>query len=129
MIKAKKIIFQDNLYQLKIILFYSTWEDFYSYLVKEKLEFMVPEKYDKNSLGHDGFHFLIPELTECYIFVNSYNDFKKEHLNLRSLVHELSHTVIAIFELRDIPINSKNSEVFCYYFDFLFDFFYSKLNT
>jgi len=35
------------------------------------------------------------------------------------VIHEITHALLWIFEFRDIPISHENSEIFCYYMEWL----------
>lgn len=115
----KLIKYTDNLYENRIFLVYSTWSEFKNFLKKQKTDFFL-EDIDKEN--PEGFSFYIPELSDSYIYIK-----KESKFNLRTFVHELNHVCIAIFERKGIPITSNCSEPYCYYFDFLFDYFYNKI--
>lgn len=42
----------------------------------------------------------------------------KEHLH--TLIHELNHFCLWVFDYVGMPVNSSNSEAYCYYYDYVF---------
>lgn len=39
---------------------------------------------------------------------------------LHTLIHELNHFCLWVFDYIGMPINSTNSEAYCYYYDYIF---------
>ncbi len=119
----KKIEYVDRLYEFKIILIESSWNEFIKFLEKEDMLMFLGEPAN-SMFGPEGFHFVVPELSEAYMFINKKKGEKT--LNLRTFVHELNHVCLAIFDSRGIKVSSEYSEAYCYYFDFLFNYFTKK---
>lgn len=41
--------------------------------------------------------------------------------SLHTLVHELNHFCLWVFDYIGMPVNSSNSEAYCYYYDYIFN--------
>lgn len=41
--------------------------------------------------------------------------------SLNTLIHELNHFCLWVFDYIGMPVNSSNSEAYCYYYDYIFN--------
>lgn len=41
--------------------------------------------------------------------------------SLHTLIHELNHFCLWVFDYIGMPVNSANSEAYCYYYDYIFN--------
>ena len=113
--------YTDRLYEFHITLYNGTWEEFVAKMKKDELDIFLGDEVLGRMIGPDGFHFVVPELSEAVMFVQK----KKgdRGLNLQTFVHELNHVCLAVFDLRGIPVSSDYSEAYCYYYDYLYSYF------
>ncbi len=65
-----------------------------------------------------------PDLTGCKGFTTYSGNvviigiFTEE---LATLIHELNHFCLWVFDYIGMPVNSDNSEAYCYYYDYIFN--------
>lgn len=94
-----------------------TEDDFYRWIVENNQNKQDEELKKLISGGVKGLTIFEEDKPYYYIYVKEF-DWKID--DQATLVHELNHFVDFVFEKSGVPINTENTEVRAYYFEYLF---------
>ena len=112
MFKHKKIF--DNYYAAIIDFCFGDPEDFANYLRKRySCETDVTNISGKELVLED-------KISKNDVFIIFIRDVPDPIWLASTIIHECNHAVFDVFETRGIPVSNDNSEVFCYYSEYLF---------
>ena len=106
-------IIKDNLYQVTYHIYFCSPEK-----MKKELHGHAIDEFDPDIC--DGLHLHVSSKTETNVHIIWINSMLPNKRKLTTLIHELSHAIITVWEVHGLNM-TQDQEAYCYYFTYIFD--------